>query len=347
MRYFFDDRGPSPFAKALRHLLPAKGDPFNASVIAGDQGDLDSELILRAAVGPLGVSTTDSAALAALRQASDIFIAKVRPQTVWGRMINRARQIPFRTQVSRGDGADVDVYWNDEASPHGVSRLAFSRAAGLDPKTLTAIVVITKDVVKIGGALAENAIDTELSGAVAAGIDRSFIDPTNAGSTAEPPSILYGVQGLTSSNDPNTDFEVMIGHFSGNLVAAAWVMSAKLAARLNLMRDSGGASSFPDVGADGGRIAGIPVLTSDSITDDTAGTVVALIDQSAVLYADDGVRLDVANQATIQINDAPVTDATAAPTSLWQMNYLAVRVQHTVNWERARDGSVVWMEVTY
>ncbi len=80
------------------------------------------------------------------------------------------------------------------------------------------------------------------------------------------------------------------------------------------LRNAGGQRVFPNVGALGGDILGVPLLVSPG-----AGSNLILLDADAILVADGGLELGNSNQATIEMSDAPSGDSTtgtgAAPSS--------------------------------
>jgi HK97 family phage major capsid protein len=331
---------PSLFAKAFGYTGFTGGDWAMAADAATKSLDGVSGVILRAAVDPM--STTSLAALDATKRASDSFEPLVRPQTVVGRL--NLRPVPFKVQVPRVLGS-ATVQWTGENAASPATDMAFDLADALDIKKVSCIVVMSDAILRLGGPLGEAMIDAELSAAVAQAIDEAFLDPANAGSAAKPASVANGAITLTSSGDPDTDFISMLEHFRGDLRKASWVISSRLGARLNLRRDSGGASNYPDVGAQGGQIAGLPAYTTDNVADDTSGTTIMLIDESAILLAEDGVRLELAREGSLHMNTAP--SGSAQHVSLWQSNSVAIKIVQTINWERTRDNAVVSMHVGY
>ena len=79
------------------------------------------------------------------------------------------------------------------------------------------------------------------------------------------------------------------------------------------------------------RFKGYPVVVSPG-----AGANLIFVDAPAIAVADDGIELDVSDQALVQMDDAP-TPATASTlyTSLWQENKVGIRVERYLNWKAA------------
>ena len=87
--------------------------------------------------------------------------------------------------------------------------------------------------------------------------------------------------------------------------------------------------AFPNIGATGGTLWGMPVITSASAPTDTnspSETVIALVDAAEILYAEGTIEIKIANHATIEMSDAPDSPPTASTTmvSLWQHDLLAL-----------------------
>jgi hypothetical protein len=79
------------------------------------------------------------------------------------------------------------------------------------------------------------------------------------------------------------------------------------------------------------------------VPSNAAGTNVIGVAGPYILYADDGaVEIDVSNQASVQMETAPMdpADATVVHTSLWQNNLVGLRAELFVNWKRSLSGSV-------
>jgi hypothetical protein len=190
-------------------------------------------------------------------------------------------------------------------------------------------------------------IDQELMAASIQALDVAFIDPDNAGiADTKPASILNGISPRTSTGDPAADVAMLIDHYTGALDTAVFVMSSKLAARMNLWRDSSGGALFPYLGAGGGEIAAIPVIASDNVPNSTSGSVLALVDQSGILVAaEETAELRFSGQTSVQMVDIPTGASTMV--SMYQADCTAVQVICTTSWGLAREDACVWTEVQY
>jgi hypothetical protein len=76
------------------------------------------------------------------------------------------------------------------------------------------------------------------------------------------------------------------------------------------------------------------------------GARVILVHAPSILYADEGgVRIDVSREASVQMDSAPDSPATATTVlvSLWQNNLVGLRAERMITWKRARTGSVYYI----
>ena len=82
------------------------------------------------------------------------------------------------------------------------------------------------------------------------------------------------------------------------------------------------------------------MVTSTSVPIDTgADTYIILMDAGSVLLADDGIKIDVSREASLQMDSTP-TDAAASQVSLWQNNLVGLRCERRICYRRRRDAAV-------
>ena len=100
------------------------------------------------------------------------------------------------------------------------------------------------------------------------------------------------------------------------------------------LRGSGGAPAFPGIGANGGELLGLRVLTSTNVSEGNSNGDVSfvLVDADHFVYGDEGASVSLSNQAMVEMSDTP-TGATDTPVgsfaervSLWQQHATAVKV---------------------
>jgi hypothetical protein len=167
-----------------------------------------------------------------------------------------------------------------------------------------------------------------------------------------PGSITNGVTPITSAGtspaNARTDLQAMANAMTALNIPTAGavvILSETNALAFTNALNPLGQPLFPGMSQGGGLIMGYKAITSQS-----AGNVVALVQPSAILYADDGgVTIDVSREASLQMDtalDSPPV-ATTLLTSLWQMNLVGLRAERFINWKKARPGSVQYTVQTY
>jgi len=82
---------------------------------------------------------------------------------------------------------------------------------------------------------------------------------------------------------------------------------------------TGGGVAFPQMTAKGGVIAGVPVLSSDQLTN-----TAVLVDASGLAVAAEGLSVDIIRHATIDMN---LGSSPSQPVNLWQNNLRALRAE--------------------
>lgn len=112
-----------------------------------------------------------------------------------------------------------------------------------------------------------------------------------------------------------------------------------------MMRNALGQKEFPDITMMGGMFEGLPVITSEYVSNDSDGAFIYLVNASDVWLADDGqVVIDASREASIQMLDNPTNDASdgTATTlvSMFQTDSVALRAERWINWKKRRSAAV-------
>jgi HK97 family phage major capsid protein/HK97 family phage prohead protease len=316
----------------------------------GDQAG-EVELLLKAASA--AGSTTDSTwagPLAVTQPLVSEFLELLRPATLIGKIQN-FRRVPFNISVpSQTSGGTYQ--WVGQGAPKPVGTLAFATVT-LGIAKAAGIIVLTEELVRISSPSAEETVRMDMTGGMAQYLDTQFIDPTVAASAnVSPGSVTNGTSALTTAggtpDNARTDLKALVSSFvSANLSTAnaVFVMSEANAFALGSSLNALGQPLFPGIGAQGGSIFGIPVVTSQ-----VAGTTVALIDARGILMADDGgLTIDVSREASVQMDSAPDNPPTGTTVmvSLWQSNLVGLKAERFINWKRGRTASVKYVAATY
>lgn len=297
--------------------------------------------ILKAAVaaGTLGNSLW-AGNVAEAQGAQVEFLEVVRPQTIVGRLAN-LRRVPVRVPVAANTTGAV-AYFVGEGAAKPVTSAAFDRKR-LEPTKVVSLTVVSDELLRFGPA-GEMSLRDDLAAAIAMATDAAFINRANTGVPGDrPAAVTVGATTIPSSGTNaaaiRTDIEAAIAAFQGALTTAAWVTHPRTAVSIGLRLSAAGIAN--DLGALGGTLAGLPVITSEAVTHSTAtGGDLILLDAASILLAEEGITPSRADQAAIAMSDTPGT-GNAVPVSLWQTNSVALMVERVINWDVGRENAVV------
>lgn len=228
--------------------------------------------------------------------------------------------------------------WVAPGFPIPVSKPTFDNT-GLDPFKVCGLTVATLTALQYSPGL-ERALFDDLVKAVSDAMDEAFLDPANAGvADGMPGAVTNGIMPLVATSDPAADLAALVAAFEGDLTAAYFTLTPETAVKL------AGTGLFRDIGARGGELLGVPVLTAKKAPADS----VSLIDPSGIMAAyDEDLLLETGREGSVQMSDTPTNDSTTpTPTtlvSLWQANCVGFRAVSRVSWETARPGSVALLQ---
>jgi HK97 family phage major capsid protein/HK97 family phage prohead protease len=343
------------FTRYALAVAMAKGNLMHAEKLAERWNESTPEvgMVLKAAVAAGTTSaTTWAAPLVQYTNMASEFIELLRPLTIIGRL--SPRRVPFNIRIPRQTAGSSGSFVG-EGQPKPVNALA------LDNITMTwakaaVIIVLTDELTRFSNPAAEALVRADMLAGISAYLDRRFIDPTYAGvANVSPASVTNGIAARQSTGVTTAaitaDVKAVLTAFSNanqNLAAGVWVMNAKTALALSLIRNTLDEVVFPTVGITGGTWFGLPVITSNSVglAGSPTDSFIALIDQSEILLADDGdIAIDMSQEASVEMNDAPSGGATSL-VSLWQNNLLGLRAERYINWARRRSTAVAWINDT-
>jgi HK97 family phage major capsid protein len=302
-------------------------------------------------------NTTDTTWASPLVQYTNLaseFVEYLRPMTIVGRL--SLRRVPFKVKIPRQTGAST-VSWVGEGKVKPVSSLAFDSIT-LDHNKIAGIIVLTDELVRLSDPSAEMLVRQDLAEAIVQFMDSQFVDPTKAADDVSPASVTNGVTPVTATGTTAAALRADIGSLFSDLLEdnlsltdAVLIMTQRQAMRISLMQTSLGTSEFPGIGITGGSLMGVPVITSENLPatggSPTDGYPIILAKQGDILLADDGqVMIDASREASIQMETAPDSPATASTvlTSLWQHNMVGVRAERMVTWKKRRSTAVGFIQ---
>jgi hypothetical protein len=323
------------FISYAKHLLRSKGGPAEALAYAENHHAAPRvQSVLKAAVAAGGTDTNDWGS--ELATFSNAFAATLKGfgayDTIWN--AGAFTKIPMRTKIAVTTIAASGGYVG-QAQPKPITKLAFDQQT-LDARKATAIVVINDELVRSVLPGAFSLFGDELRKGVARATDVDFLG-----------RIIASDVEIVTSTGPSLD--AIIADLSTALVLIDVSATSKvymiapptLIRAMALMRGTGGAPAFPELGILGGSISGVTVVASDAL----AGTVVIL--DATQCAADTGpIFLDASTQASLQLDDDP-SDGPQAVTSLFQTNQQALRAERLFASELLRSsGAAVISGVT-
>lgn len=297
--------------------------------------------IMKAAVaaGTLG-SQLWAGNLAEVQGAQLEFLDVVRPMTVVGRLAN-LRRVPIGAPVAANTSGAV-AYFVGEGKIKPMTSAAFERRRLKNTKVV-GLTVVSDELLRFG-VNAEITLRDDLAAAIATATDAAFVDRANTGVAGErPAAVTVGAVTIASSGTTTasirTDVEAAIAAFRGNLISAAWVMHPRAAVAMGLRLSAAGEAN--DLGALGGTLAGLPVITSEAVAYSTStGGDIILLDAAGILFAEEGITPSRSDQAAIVMSDTPGS-GNLVPVSLWQTGSICLMVERTINWEVGTPGAVV------
>lgn len=313
-------------------------------------------MILKTAVD--AGTTTDSAWAAPLvvyQNLASEFIELLRPATIIGR-IQGFRRVPFNISMPRQTSGST-VGWVGQGKPKPVGELALDQVS-LGMAKAAGIVVIAEELARSSQPAAEATISTDLREAITKFLDTQFIDPAVAEvSNVSPAAVTNGASVIDSTGVTaaalRADFASALAVWTAadlSIAGGVVVMTETQAIRLSMIVNAFGQAEFPNLGATGGTLFGLPVVTSENIPSEggsPAGKRIVLLKPNEIMMADDGgILIDVSREASVQMNTTPDDPASASTvfTSFWQNNLVGIRAERIINWKKRRAAAAVVIE---
>jgi hypothetical protein len=325
----------------LRCLVKSEGSPIGAWSLFEECDPRWSTFAVKAAVNP---GTTSEPAwggpMAQFQPPSQQAVCElIRGADVLGQL-KGVRRVPFQTsgvgQISGGSFS-----WVGEGAPAPVSNLQLTSANVGISKT-AGIVIMSRELLMASNGTAERTSLGDLIRGTAEFTDRQLLDPTVTATSVSPASILAAAPSIasagTSSANALTDAKALQRtFFTNNADASAghWIMSPANAGALAV------ALNVPELKT----LFDLPVVKSTS-----ASTRVAIVDAGQLLVADDdSLQVDVSRQASVELNTAPTSPASASSVyvNLWQAGLVGIRVVRTISWKLAKPTAAVYTNASY
>ena len=166
--------------------------------------------------------------------------------------------------------------------------------------------------------------------------DAALLDPNQAGEPdVSPPSITFGAYTVPSTGPTLADLNSDLGALATHMQAQGVPLAQPVAIMSPASALRAGGLSLP-----GGQFS-LPVMLTPG-----AGDQVVLLDGGLLLWTDGGIDVVPSGQTTLEMSDAPVSDA-SVPTapgapfvSMWQTDGTAFRLTQYLNWGLATPAAV-------
>jgi hypothetical protein len=261
------------------------------------------------------------------------------------------RRVPARVHVKGQDGAFTG-YWTGESKAIPPSTGDFSDV-DLTPLKVSALCVISMDLLEDGTPESEAIVRDGLVEASSQRVDTTFLSAAAASAGVSPAGILNGVSALTPSGTNlaavRDDLTSLLYPFVTNKMATgiALVMNPATALALSMMYGALDQPAFPGINETGGEINRRKVIVGDNVT---PGDVIAIRAQDVWRIGDDGIRISMSREATIEQQDNP-TGATDTPagmtttyaTNMFQEESIAFKVVRRINFQKRRTAAVQYL----
>lgn len=247
------------------------------------------------------------------------------------------RRTAFRTRSTTISNSLAS--WVAEAKPIPVLKPSVTNV-GLIPAKLAGLSVWTKEALAAVPGI-ERLVFEDLVSAVADGLDLAFLDPTNDGTAVAPKSVTYNSTEVAATANLDDDLAEIFAAFSGDLRSAYFLTCPQVAAGL--------ATEFVghDLGARGGTLCGIPVLTSNAAPD----ARLTLIDPASIMAAwDETIDLQTSEHGDVEMADSGFTQdqpTGSVLVSMWQSNLVAIRAIGRFAWAAAGPSAAVTLTGLY
>lgn len=353
-------------ARAAIALIRANGNRSEAAaLVRSNQRWMDQtpdvEAYLKTAV-PAGDTTTSGWAsqLAYPTDLESEFVEFLRPMTVIGKL-TALRRVPFNFRFGT-QTASATGNWVGQGAPVPVSKPTVS-SGSLGIAKASAIVPIDEELEKLSRPNAEIFVRDDMAKALSTFLDVQFLNPDVAAvANVNPASITNGVTSLvtagSSAANLRTDLAAILTALSRNehdLSTVVWIMAPETALNISLMLSSLGTPIYPDITPLGGKLLGLPVVTSNSANvpgSPASGRMLIAASVPQIMLADEGqVSIEMSRDAALQLLDNPTNTSTGATTatamvSMFQTHSIAIRATRWINWGKRYSNCVEFFKET-
>ena len=313
----------SEFARYARLLTQAKGDPVHLSALALARGvpDRVKYAVEKADPGMIAPGASPGAVWGYnlfYENMATAFIGSLAPYNSFDAAFLSMMHVPLKSRVMISLVA-AEAFVVDEGDAKTPTELDLSDQS-LETLKAAAMIVVTNDLLKLGGPVAQNLFESELRKGVSKATAAKFEADLKAATTPG-----------SSSGDFLWDLRTLLGEIDGDVNSRYFVVVDS--ANLKMLATAQGLHSsraYPELGVNGGTIGGITIVGSSSLT---SGDVIAF--DAARIAADAGtVVLDASIHGNIDM-----AGGNSPNFSLFQKNATALRAERWFGF-KATAGSV-------
>ena len=321
------------------------------------------DLMLKAATAPAETTVAGWAA-ELVRTIWAAWMEALYPQSVFPKLsaaglaltfgANGRIVIPTRSLVPSISGSFVG-----EGQPIPVRQGAFTSQT-LTPKKMAVITTFTKEMQDYSQPAIEGLLRQMMLDDTAISLDTILLD-ANPATAIRPPGLRSYQSGLTpAAVTPGyvnfvADYKMLYGSLitltNGNVRSPVMIVNPAQALNLSLIQPPAAAAPlFPFLGmVDSGRVLGVGLIQSAT---QPAGQVTMVDAADFTTAGEEGVRLEISDQATLHMEDTTPADIVSGPSgteviatpvkSMWQTDSLALRLIMRLNFVMRRP-VVAWM----
>lgn len=328
--------GVADLAVMARALVLAKGMPNEARAIAEklEASDRVMRVLNKSSIGAQYTGDPNTPGLVDARVITTTFQAGLRNRSLFYTLLEAGMtRVPLNTRISFTTAkATAQVVGQGAAVP--VTRIEVG-GAGLRLRFAAGLIVVTDEMMRVSGSAGEALFGRELPRAVTSAIDEGFLSVVIDGDT---PTLAS--QG-PDAEDAVTDLKVLLAAVAPQAESRLmWAMAPDVGRAAAGLMTMGGGLLFPDMSPLGGEMLNLPAMVSDEIA---AGELL-LIDAVGIAGDSDLITVEASNEATIEMETAPMGDATT-PTgtlqvSMFQTHSTALLAKAFFGCERLRDNAV-------
>lgn len=278
------------------------------------------------------------------------FLDFLYAQTVFDRLA--LREVPANVSIKGIDGAATG-YWVGEGKAIPASEIS-AQANALGRLKVAGLAVMSLEWLRDSSPSGELVVRDALVEALSQATDSKFFSADAAVSGVSPAGILNGIASLGSNgyalDNVYEDLQELFNAFISAKNAGGdlnFVMNKSLAQALALMRNALGQKAFPELTRNGGNFEGVNTLTGDNID---ANTIALVKPRDIYKIGDEGLRIEVSRDATIEMSDAPAQDIlgptspTGKTANMFQTDSVAIKTVRSINFARRRSSAVAYID---